>query len=151
MTTYFSKSENSASEAMKQAVQEIKLQNLSAIVAMKKLSYLFVCCRQMSVQEAVYLCLPKLWLRKCKPGVIFLNTNLPHEPIRLLKTEKELLEMPEDSKDIYESGIIENYIDGPTTGRFSAIRNLFFAEFATMYHKKNPFDDNDFQSNNLLL
>ena len=85
---------------MKQAVQEIKLQNLSARVEMKKFAYLFICSRQISVQEAVYLCLPELWLRKCQPGAMFLNTNLHHEQIGLLKTEKELLEMPEDSKDI---------------------------------------------------
>ena len=93
---------------MKQVVQEIKLQNLSAKVAMKKMAYsLFICSRQMSVQEAVYLCLPELWLRKCQPGVMFLNSDLPHERIRLLKTEKGQLEMLEGSKDIYKSGIIE--------------------------------------------
>ena len=43
MTAYFSKSESSAPEAMKQAVQEIKLQNHSASVAMKNwLIHLFV-------------------------------------------------------------------------------------------------------------
>ena len=42
MTAYLSKSENSASEAMKQAIQEIKLQNFSVRVAMKILAYLFV-------------------------------------------------------------------------------------------------------------
>ena len=86
MTAYFSKSENSTSEAMKQIVQEVKLQNLSARVAMKKLACSFICSRQMSLQEAVYLCLRELWLRKCQPGVMFLNTNLSHERIRLLKT-----------------------------------------------------------------
>ena len=111
MTAYLSKSENSTSEGMMQVVQEIKLQNLSASIAKKKLAYSFICSRQMSVQEAVYLCLPELWLRKCQPGVMFLNTNLPHERIRLLKTEKELLEIPKDSKDIYKSGIIENNVD----------------------------------------
>ena len=136
MTASFSKSENSSSGAMKQAVQEIKLQNLSARVAMKKLAYSFICSRQMSVQEAVYLCLRELWLRKCQPGVMFLNTNLLLEQIRLLKTEKELLKIPEDSKDIYKSGIIVKYIDRPTTGKFSALGNLCLAEFATIYHKK---------------
>ena len=29
---------------------------------------------------------------------MFFNTNLPYERVRLLKTEKELLDMPEDSK-----------------------------------------------------
>ena len=43
MTAHFSKSENSTLEAMKQAVQEIKLQNLSARVTMKKLAYSFIC------------------------------------------------------------------------------------------------------------
>ena len=42
MTAYLSKSENSASEAMKQAIQESKLQNFSVRVAMKILAYLFV-------------------------------------------------------------------------------------------------------------
>ena len=126
MTAYFSKSEKSTSEAMKHVVQEIKLQNLSARVAMKKLAYLFICSRQMSVQEAVYLCLPELWLRKYQPRVMFLNTNLCQERIRLLKTEKELLEMPEDSKDIYKSVISEKYIDRPTRGKFSASRKNFF-------------------------
>ena len=71
MTAYFLKSENSTSKAMKQAVQESKLQNLLARVAMKKLAYSFICVRQMSVQQAVYLYLSELWLRKCQPGVVF--------------------------------------------------------------------------------
>ena len=100
----------------------------------------------MSVEEAVCLCLPELWLRKCQPGVMFLNTNLLHERLSLLKSEEELLEMPEHSKDIYKSGIIEKYIDGPTTGKFLALRNLCLSEFATMYHKKFFYGDNDFQS-----
>ena len=57
--------------------------------------------------------------------------------------------MSEDSKDIYKSGIIENYIDQAKTGTFLAFRNLCLAEFATMYHKNAFLDDNDFQSNNL--
>ena len=57
MTT---KSENSTSEAMKQAVQKIKLANLSARVAMKELAYSLICSRQMSVQDSIYLCLPEL-------------------------------------------------------------------------------------------
>ena len=80
---------------------------------------------------------------------MFLNTNFLHERIRLLKTEKELLQMPEDSKDTYKNGIIEKYIDLSTTGKFSALRNVCLAEFATMYQKKISYDDNDFQSNNL--
>ena len=52
---------------------------------------------------------------------MFFNTNLPYERVRLLKTEKELLDMPEDSKDIYKSGITEKYIHWPTTGSFELV------------------------------
>ena len=52
--------------------------------------------------------------------------------------------MPEDSKDIYKSRIIEKYADWTTTGKFSALRNLCLVEFATMYRKKSSYDDNDF-------
>ena len=75
----------------------------------------------------------------------FLNTNLTHERIRLLKAEKQLFEMPEDSRDIYKSGINEKYINRPTAGKFSTLRNLCLADFAAMYHKKISCDDNDFQ------
>ena len=103
---------------MKQAVQETKDQKLSAKDAMKKLAYSFICSRQMSVQEAIYLCLPELWLRNCRPGVFYLNNNVPNERIRLLKSEEQLQEMPENGTNIYKTGIIENYTDRPTLGRF---------------------------------
>ena len=112
---------------MKQAVQEIKHQKLSAREGK---------C-QMSVLEAVYLCLPELWPRKCQPGALYLNTNVPNERIRLLKSEEELHEMPENSTNIYRSGIIEKYTDRPTIGRFFALQNLCLVEFAASYYKKN--------------
>ena len=61
---------------------------------------------------------------------MFLNTNLPDERIRLLKTKKELLDIHEDSKDIYRNGIIEKYVDRPTTGKFLELRRMCFAAFA---------------------
>ena len=55
---------------------------------MKKLAYSLICSRLMPAQEAVCFYLPELWLKKCQPGVRFLNTDLPHKRIRLLKTDK---------------------------------------------------------------
>ena len=57
-TVYFSNSENFAWERTKQGVQEMKHRNPSVREAMKKLTYSFICSRQMSVKEAVYLCSP---------------------------------------------------------------------------------------------
>ena len=67
MASYISKSESQSSEAWKQAVKEIKEQNLKAKDAVYKLTYSFVSLRQLSVQEAEYHCLPELWFQKCNP------------------------------------------------------------------------------------
>lgn len=54
----------------------------------------------MSVQEDAYLRLPELWPRKCQPGVLHVNCNILNGRIILLKSQKELLEMPENNTDI---------------------------------------------------
>lgn len=60
MTVYFSKSQNSTSEAMKQIVQNIK-QNLLT-KAMKKTSMLSSVQDKYHYRRLIYLCLPELWL-----------------------------------------------------------------------------------------
>ena len=89
MTPYFSNLETKTSKALKRVVNGIRNQNLKTKEIMQKLSQVFISARQFSVQEAVYLCLPELWLRKCFPRVTFLNTSLPNDRIRILKPETE--------------------------------------------------------------
>ena len=65
----------------------------------------------MSVQEARYLCLSELWLRKLSPSVLspfllYLNTNIPSKRVEILKPEKELSELPEG----YKSDLLEYYL-----------------------------------------
>ena len=54
MTVYFSKSESETEEALKQAVNEIRNQNLKTKQAMWKLSQSFISARQLSDQETVH-------------------------------------------------------------------------------------------------
>ena len=74
---------------------------------MRKLSQTFISTRQLSVQEPVYHCLPELWLRKCFPRVTFINTSLHNDRIRILKPERELDQLNDDSTDIFKSGIMQ--------------------------------------------
>ena len=90
MTAYFSKSETETTEALKHAVHEIRTQNTATRKAMYKLAQAFISSRQISVQEAVYFCLTELWLRKCFPGVRFVNTSLPRDRIRILRSEEKI-------------------------------------------------------------
>ena len=45
-----------------------------------------------------------------------------NEQIRLLKSEDELLEIPENITDIYKTGIIKKDTDRPTIGRTLAFQ-----------------------------
>ena len=148
MTAYFSKSETETTEALKHAVHEIRTQNAATKKAMHELAQAFISSRQLSVQEAVYFCLPELWLRKCFPGVRFVNTSLPRDRIRILKSEEEISQLSDDSTDIFQSNIINKYCNRPQTGAFSALSNLCFAQFAA-YYTPQTTDENDYQSNQL--
>ena len=50
--------------------------------------------------------------------------------------------MSDDSTDIFQSNIINNYCNRPQTGAFSALSNICFAQFETT-------DENDYQPNQL--
>ena len=146
MTAYFSKSESEVSESLKQAAKEIKNQNLNVRDAMKKIAYSFISSRQLSVQEAVYNVLPELWLRKCSPGISFINTNLPNNRIRMIKSKEELELLPDNSTDIFKKSIIDRYMDRPTCGKFASLKTVCLAQFASLYYKKTS-SDNDYQPN----
>ena len=104
------------SQSLKQAAKEIKNQNLEVRDAMKKIAYSFISSHQLSVQEeAVYNVLPELWLRKCSPGISFINTNLPNNRIRMIKSKEELELLPDNSTDIFKKSIIDRYMDRPTS------------------------------------
>ena len=106
---------------------------------MKKIAY----SRQLSVQEAVYNVLPELWLRKCSPGISFINTNLPNNRISMIKSKEELELLPDNSAGIFnKSIIIDRYMDPPTCGKFASLKTVCLAQFASLYYKKTSSDNN---------
>ena len=105
--------------------------------------------RQLSVQEAVYLCLPELWLRKCFPKTTFLNSNLPNERVRMCKSENELQELDASSEDIFKRNLVDRYIDRPNTtfakGKYHQLDSLCLANFAAYYYLEYKNEENDSQ------
>ena len=111
MCTYFSKSEDEASEAMKQVAKEAVKENINVFEKMEAISKAYTTKRECCVQEEVYHIMPELWLRKTFPGVVFANSNLPEHRYRICRSEGELQEMPEDSTDIFKRNMLDRYID----------------------------------------
>ena len=152
MCAYFSKSEDESSEAMQQAAKEASKLNLNAFEQMKSISKAYSTKRECSVQEAVYHVMPELWLRKTFPGVIFANSNLPEHRYRVCRSEAELLEMPDDSTDVFKRNMLDRYIDRPNHrfagGKYRELDTFCFAEFIAHYYlapRKTEDEENDNQ------
>ena len=75
MCAYFSKAENETSEAMKQAAKEAVMSGKTELEKMRAVAKAYSKKRECSVQEAVYLLMPELWLWKTFSQVIFLNSS----------------------------------------------------------------------------
>ena len=102
MYAYFSKAEDETLEAMKQAVQDAINGKKSDFERMKAIARAYATKREWSVQEAVYLVMPELWLQKTFPKVLFLNSNIPEKRYRIFQNKEDLPEeLPEDHTDIF--------------------------------------------------
>ena len=86
-----------------------------------------------SIQECVYHVLPGQWLRRTFPGVIFTNSNVPEKRFCIFLSENKIMDLPEDSKDIFKQNKIDRYIDRPNMtsfgGKFSILDSFCYAEF----------------------
>ena len=88
MCSYLSKQEDECSHAMSQALKESVEQNLDKKVQMKNVAHAYATKRECSVQEAVYQVMPKLWLRKIFPAVIYANSNIPEKRVKMILSQK---------------------------------------------------------------
>ena len=138
MCAYFSKSEDETSEAMKQAAKEAINSNKTNVEQMKSVARAYATKRECSIQEAVYLLMPELWLRKTFPGVTFANSNLPEHRFRICRSKEEIDELPEDSCDIFKRNMIDRYMDRPNKtflgGKYSILDSFCYAEFLAHYY-----------------
>ncbi|XP_066925712.1 uncharacterized protein [Clytia hemisphaerica] len=162
MCAYLSKTEDEISHAMTQAVKDAFENGGDKYEQMKSVAHAYVSKREVSVQEAVYLSMPQLWLRKLYPGVTFANTNVPEKRFRMCLSEDEINELPEDSTSIFKSNMLDRYCDRPRerTGPNKPIAEMCYAEFLRFYSviykecsendcQPNELDDNLIESNHL--
>ena len=151
LCSYVSKGETHCSEAIRVAAKEAKKDNLGLKDSLQKIGVAFLSSREVSSQECVYRCLPELWLRKTFPGAVFINTALPEQRVRTMKTKEQLAGLDDDSTEIFNSNIIERYSDRPDrnfmNGIYSEVENLCLAEFAAFYYKQYQTEDDKANDN----
>ena len=120
------------SEEVRKAIREA-LESLPAQASsrkrLSKVGNTMLTHRELSAQEAAYrLC--HLPLKENSRKVVFLNTARPEKRTRLLKSRSDLLQLEDDSSDIFIPGIFDRYASRPNTAEFEA---MTFAHFAVWY------------------
>ena len=115
-----------------------KLVKSSSYHQMKSIARAYSTSRQCSSQEAVYLLIPELWLRKTFPGVIIANSNVPESRYKLCRGKEEVDELPEDSLDVVKWNMVDRYIDRPNITlkgvRYKVLHNFCYAKFVSFYY-----------------
>jgi len=94
--------------------------------------------------------MPELWLRKTYPVVKFINTNLPEKRFRACCSEEEILDLPEESTNVYKRNMLDRYTERPdknfNKGKFAVVDKLCFAEFYAYYYLDlSKWTENDCQ------
>lgn len=66
-----------------------------------------------SIQECVYQLLSSQWLRKTFPDVVFAKSSLPEKRCRICLSEEKILELPEESTNVFKRNMLDRYTDCP--------------------------------------
>ena len=152
MCAYFSKCEEKCSVPMKEAFQQAKDLGYTKFKTMTNIAKAYNSNREVSVQEAVYLVMPELWLRKCFPTVAFINTNTPDQRYRIFKSQDEIEELAEDSNEVFIRNMLDRYVDRPNKefhhGKYAMLDEMCYASFCAHYTldtKSRVNAENDWQ------
>ena len=102
------------------------------------------------MQEAVYHFLPELWLQKVFPGVIYANTNIPEKLFRVLRSQGEIGDLPDDSNNIFKRNMFDRYADRPDesvcNGCYGVLNKFCYAEFLRFCYIVPSANENYWQS-----
>ena len=149
LCAYLSKSEGICSQAMKHALRESIEEKQGNYEQMCAVAHAYASNRECSLQEAVYHCLPELWLRKIFPSVIYANTNLAEKRLKMLRSKEEMCQLPDESEDIFERNMLDRYMDRPDrlfcNGHYAVLNDYCSAEFLRYYYLAPHIKENDWQ------
>ena len=112
---------------LRQACAEARKGNSSIKQQVRDIGNKFLNSVEKSAQEAVYIVL-QLPIKKSSCQVIFINTTLPDERVRLLKPINDIQEMENDCEDVYSYGLLQRYAKCPLS-----LEHLTLAGWAAWY------------------
>lgn len=108
MLSYILKIDEGLNKLLQNAEKDIQLGNNSIQNSLKRVANTFVNASSVCAQEAAYL-VNSMTLAGNSRDTIYLNTVPIKERTKVLKSKKQLAELPPDSEDIFFNNIFDHY------------------------------------------
>ena len=127
--SYATKKEKEVCDALKDIVKNIDQPvNKNSKDALRSLGNTFLNARSVSIQEAIFRCLPSLSLSHFKPSVIFIPSDMPNDRHGIVKPRALLQQLNDDSEDVFHTSLLDRYLQRP-----DSLNDMCCAEFASLY------------------
>ena len=108
VVSYIFKAQKGMSELLRATCAEARQGNATIKQQVRDIGNKFLNNVEISAQEAVYIVL-QLAMRKSSRQVVFINTSPPENRVHLLKPIKDIIDMDDDSEEIYATGLLKRY------------------------------------------
>ena len=130
VVSYMMKGQRGLSQIMDRTIKECNEKNATVLERIRQSGNAFMNAQEICAQEAVYLLLG-LPLKQSSRDTIFINTNRREKRAFVLKSEKELENLPAESADIAKPSLIDRYVSRPAD-----MQDLCLADFACKYDRR---------------
>lgn len=139
IASYMLKSMKGLSSLMREAVKSTKRGNYGVKEALRLVGNVFVSAHEVCAQEAVYIA-TGMRMNEGSRSTFFIDTNPPSERQHISKSSAELFEMADDSEDIMQAGLVQQYAcrmklctDWP---KDVDLKNMCLADFGALYTRR---------------
>ncbi len=152
---YLLKSQKGLSATLEQACMDVLDGNMKLKQQIRHIGYKLLSTIETSAPEACYYIM-QIPFTRCSVEVVFIPTSPPEDRTYILKSEAELSELPEESRDVLKSNIINSYGKRPKALQYWCLAD-YVSELTIQYNKNelpegvqndNPAQAHDYDEHN---
>ena len=131
---YLLKSQKGLSATLEQACMDVLEGDMRLKQQIRHIGYKLLSTIETSAPEACYYIM-QIPFTRCSVEVVFIPTSPPEDRTYILKSEAELSELPEESRDVLKSNKIASYAKRPRDLQFMCLAD--YVSELTVQYKKN--------------
>ena len=130
---YLLKSQKGLSATLEQACMDVLDGDMRLKQQIRHIGYKLLSTIETSAPEACYYIM-QIPFTQCSVEVVFIPTSPPEDRTYILKSEAELNELPDNSRDVLKSNIIASYAKRPKELQYWCLAD-YVSELTVQYHK----------------